>query len=51
MLARPKLNSIQVLIFKSLIYSNISHDEFALINNVLKEYGEMKEEIKSSNNK
>ena len=51
MLARPKLNNIQVLIFKSLIDSNISHDEFALIGNVLKEHGEMKEEIKSSNNK
>ena len=27
--------------------SNISHDEFVLINNGLKEYGKMKEEIKN----
>ena len=39
-----KLNSIKVLIFKSLIDSVISHDEFVLINIVLKEYNEMKEE-------
>ena len=32
---------------KSLIDSKISHDEFALINNVLKEYYDMKEEIKN----
>ena len=32
--------------FKYLIGSNISHDEFVLINNVLKEYDNMKEEIK-----
>ena len=36
-----------MLISKALIDSNISHDEFVLINNVLKEYGDMKEEIKS----
>ena len=47
LLAKPKLNSIEVLIFKALISSVISHDEFALINNVLKEYNEMKEEIKN----
>ena len=47
LLAKPKLNSIEVLIFKALINSVISHDEFALINNVLKEYNEMKEEIES----
>ena len=33
---------------KALIGSNISHDEFVLINNVLKEYNDMKEEIKNS---
>ena len=31
-----KLNSIKVLIYKALIDSNISHDEFILMNNVLK---------------
>ena len=38
---------IQVLISKALIDSSISHNEFFLINNVLKEYGDMKEEIKT----
>ena len=47
MLAKSKLNSIEVLISKALIYSLISHDEFILINNLLKEYNEMKEEIKN----
>ena len=32
--------------FKALIESVISHDEFVLINNVLKEYSKMKEDIK-----
>ena len=45
--AKSKLNSIEVLISKALIDSNISHDEFVLINNVLKEYDNMKEEIKN----
>ena len=44
LLAKAKLNSIEVLIFKVLINSNISHDEFVLINNVLKEYDDMREE-------
>ena len=30
--------SIEVLISKALIYSNINHDEFILVNNVLREY-------------
>ena len=37
LLAKSKLNSIEVLISKALIDSVISHDEFVLINNVLKE--------------
>ena len=41
------LNSIGVLISNVLIDSVISHDEFDLINNVQKEYDEMKEEIKN----
>ena len=49
LLAKSKLNSIEVLISKALIDSNISHDEFVLINNVLKEYDDMKEEIKNLN--
>ena len=47
-LAKPKLNRIEVLISKSLIDSNISLDEFASISNVLKEYEEIKQEIKNS---
>ena len=37
MLAKSKLNSIEISIFRALIDSNIGHDEFVLINNVLKE--------------
>ena len=47
MLAKSTLNSMEVLISKALINTNISHDEFVLINNVLKEYGNMKQEIKN----
>ena len=46
-LAKSKLNSIEVLISKALIDSVISHNEFILINNVLKEYNKMKEEIEN----
>ena len=47
MLAKSELNSREVLFFKALIDSNISHDEFLLISNVLKEYDDMKKEIKT----
>ena len=47
MLAKSKLNSMEVLISKVLTDSNISLDKFVLINNVLKEYDEIKEEIRS----
>ena len=47
LLAKWKLNGIGVLIFKVLIDSDISHEEFVLINNVLKEYDEMKKETKN----
>ena len=49
MLAKSRLNSIEVLIYKAWIDSNISHDEFVLINNVMKEFYDMKDEIKNSN--
>ena len=42
LLAKSKLNSIEILISKSLIDSVIIHDEFVLINNVLKGYNQMK---------
>ena len=45
LLAKSKLNSLEVLISKALIDSVISHDEFVLINNVLREYNEMKEDL------
>ena len=51
LLAKPKLNSIEVFISKALIDSNISHDKFVLINNVLKEFYDIKEEIKISSEK
>ena len=38
LLATTKLNCIEALNSKVLIDSNISHDEFVLINNALKEY-------------
>ena len=47
MLAKSKLYSIEVLISKTLIDSVVSHDEFVLINNVIKGYNDIKEGIKS----
>ena len=44
MIAKSKLNSIKFLISKALVDSNISNDEFALINNVLEQYDNIKEE-------
>ena len=43
--AQTKSNSIEVLISKSLISSYISPDELVLVNNVLKEHDNRKEEI------
>ena len=51
LLEKSKLNNIEVLISKSLIDSNISHDQFVLRNNVIKEFYDMKEEIKKSTDK
>ena len=47
LLGKDKLNSIKVLISKALIDSYITDDEFFSVNNVLREYYEMKEEIKN----
>ena len=44
---KDKLNTIDVLFSKYLINSYISHDEFLSVNNVLREYNEMKKEIKN----
>ena len=49
-LVKSKLNKIEALIAKALISnfnSNFSHNEIVLINNVLKEYVEMKQEVKN----
>ena len=49
-MAISKLNRIEILISKIsilLIDSVISHDELALLDNALKEYNEMKWEIKN----
>ena len=51
LLAKSKLNSIKVLISKVLTDSSISLDEFVSINNVLKEFYDMKEETKTFNYK
>ena len=50
MLAKSRLNSVKVLISKALIDLNISHDEFVLINNVLKLFYDMEEKIKYTEN-
>ena len=51
LLAKSKLKSIEILISKTLIQSNISHDEFVLINKVLKELCDFQEEMEKSYNK
>ena len=50
LLAKTKLNTIQVLISKVLIDLCINHDKFALIDHVLREQNDMKEEIKNLEN-
>ena len=47
MLGKDKLDTIEILISKSSINSYISHDEYILVNNVLRKYYRMKEEIKN----
>ena len=44
---KDKLNTIEVLISKALIDSYITHDQFVSVNNVLREYNEMKNETKN----
>ena len=47
MLAKTKVNEIEVLISKALINSYISRDEFVPVNNLLKIFDDMKGEIKN----
>ena len=44
-LGTDKLNTIEVLISKVLIDSFIGHDEFVSVNNVLREYNEIKNSV------
>ena len=49
MLGKDKLNAtIEVLIPEDLIDLYISHDDFVLVNNMLREYNEMKKETKDT---
>ena len=47
-LGKAKLDTIKALISKALIDSYISHDKFVSINNVLREYYQMKEEVQNA---
>ena len=49
-LAKTELNTIEVSISKALSNSYINNDKFVLVNKVLREYNEMKEEMKNSKN-
>ena len=51
MLAKTKLSTAEVLFSKDLIDLDIRHDELMSVNNVLKEYDDVKEEIKNFNDK
>ena len=46
LLGKTKLDTIEVLISKALIDSYINCDEFVSVNNVLREYNEMKKKQK-----
>ena len=48
LLGRTKLDVTEVLVSKALTDSYISHDKFVLVNDVLGEYHEMRNEIKNS---
>ena len=47
LLGKSKLNTFEILISKVLIKSYFSHGNFFSVNNVLRRYNEMKEEIKN----
>ena len=47
LLGKDKLNTTEVLISKSLIDSYISHNEFVSVKNVVREFNDMKKEIKN----
>ena len=47
LLAKSKLNGLEVLLSKKLIDSNFSHDEFVLVNNVVNEIDDAREKIRN----
>ena len=47
LVAKTKLNRIEVLVSRDLIDSFISHEEFVSVINLLKKYSDMKKEIKN----
>ena len=47
LLVKDKLNTIEALIYNALIDSYITHDEFVLVNYVVKKSDCMKEAIKN----
>ena len=47
LLGKPKFDTTELLISRVLIDSCISHEEIPLVNNVLREYNEMKEKLKN----
>ena len=47
LVGKDNLNTLEVLISKVLIDSHIRHKEFVSVNNVLREYNEMKKELKN----
>ena len=49
LLAKTKLNPIEVFISKALIDLYTNHDEFILVNNVLRKYNEKKKEKNPKN--
>ena len=51
LLAKSKLDSIEVLSSKVLVDSNISHDQFILIHNLLRKFVIQWETIENSRNK
>ena len=50
LITKAKLNSVEILMSKALIDTNITHDELVSINNVSKEYDDIKEEVRNLEN-
>ena len=50
-ISKTKLNTTKTWNSRTLIDSDISYNEFALVNNVFKEYNDIKEVIKNPDNR